>query len=374
MEKFRNTFIEFYELSKKYLENITGQKVYEVNFDNDIDSFLTVFPILESKIGCDINCTMSDEAVILAMQQVEFKMFTFWYMRSAANVKSMLNKITDKETKERFIRIFKDMLVYAKVITSINNMYSNMKKDTNEIVQDLKKILEIVSLIKSVNNEQQAYKILMDNNSFIIRTINKVLADSNYIIKIIALFNTDVVSDKIKLEEYKDVFSFSKENVIFGIKCFCDITIDGIDQINNKYVNFFKKILPNIILFQTSCVKTTQFVNIFSKLSSIVYSEILTNERLHVLFSEIMTSFKTKVSIEDLKKRKVNNIQGLIGEISNNREMYKNIFVEEYEKHKTTLISIVQCITDHYNINYKENSVDIEFIFDFIQEHYISKL
>nr|6BR9_A Chain A, Protein A6 homolog [Fowlpox virus strain NVSL] len=256
----------------------------------------------------------------------------------------------------------------------IGGHMSNMKKDTNEIVQDLKKILGIVSLIKSANNEHQAYKILMENNSFIIRTINKVLADSNYIIKIIALFNTDVVSDKIKLEEYKDVFSFSKENVIFGIKCFCDITIDGIDQINNKYVSFFKKVLPNIILFQTSCVKTTQFVNIFSKLSSIVYSEILTNERLHVLFSEIMASFKTKVSVEDLKKRKVNNIQGLISEISNNREMYKNIFVEEYEKHKTTLISIVQCITDNYNINYKENAVDIEFIFDFIQEHYISKL
>ncbi|UWX11411.1 CRPV-302 [Crowpox virus] len=373
MNKFKKMYDEFYNFSKPYLESSSGKKVSKKDAESDLIALLASLPVLEERIGT-INSEMSTECIIRAMQNTDFRMFTFWYMRSDAKVKSLYNKIKEDEEKQKFIEIFKNMLMSVKVIASINNMYCNMKKDTNEIVEDVKKILEIVSLLKGVSNEQHAYKVLMDNSSFITKTINKVLADSDYIIKVIALFNTDVVSDKIKLEEYKDIFSFSKDNVIFGIKCFSEVDVNGIDNINNKYIQFFKKILSNIIMFQASQVKVNQFIQVLSKLSSVIYSEIKTNETLHVIFREILDSLKGKVSIEDLKRRKVNNLQGLIGEISSNREMYKNIFIEEYAKHRNTLISAIQSIVDSYNIKYKEGDIDIEFIFDFIQDNYIVKL
>ncbi|ARF02787.1 SWPV1-216 [Shearwaterpox virus] len=373
MDKFKRAYNDFYEFSKPYLERSSGQKVGKKDPESDLLALLSSLPLLEEKIGA-LNNEMSIETVICAMQNTDFRMLSFWYMRSDAKVKSLYNKIATECEKQKFIEIFKNMLLSVKVIASINNMYCNMKKDTNEIVEDVKKILEIISLLKNVGTEQQAYKILMDNNSFITKTINKVLADSDYIIKIIALFNTDVVSDKIKLEEYKDVFSFSKENVIFGIRCFSNITVDGIEHMNNKYIHFFRKILSNIMMFQASEVKVNQFIQVFSKLSKIVYSEIKTNDTLHVLLKEVIESLKEKVSIEDLKQRKVNNLQGLIGEISSNREMYKTIFIEEYTKHRTTLILAIQCIVDSYNVKYQEGDIDVEFIFDFIQDNYILKL
>ncbi|AYP74125.1 hypothetical protein [Fowlpox virus] len=373
MDKFKRAYCEFYDFSKPYLERSSGLKVGKKDPESDLIALLASLPLLEEKIG-SINNDMSSESIIHAMQNTDFRMFAFWYMKSDAKVKSLYNKITTDSEKKKFIEVFKNMLMSVKVIASINNMYCNMKKDTNEIVEDVKKIIEIVSLLKGVSNEQHAYKILMDNSSFITKTINKVLADSDYIIKIIALFNTDVVSDKIKLEEYKDIFSFSKENVIFGIKCFSDITVDGVENMNNKYIQFFKKILGNIMMFQASQVKVNQFIQVFSKLSNIIYSEIRTNETLHIVFKEIIESLKGKVSIEDLKRRKVNNLQGLIGEISSNREMYKNIFVEEYGKHRNTLISAIQAIVESYDVKYKEGDIYVEFIFDFIQDNYIVKL
>ncbi|ALA62499.1 hypothetical protein [Turkeypox virus] len=372
MDKFKKLYKEFYAISKIYLENSTKTIVGEEDIEADLESLLTILPMIEKKI-CIINAEMTQESTVHIMRYVNYKILSFWFLRSDAVVKSVYNKITECDEKEKFVTLFKDMLISIKTISSINNMYSNIKKDTNEIVQDFKKLLEIVSLIKNTTTEQQAYKILTDNSSFITKTVNKILADGNYIIKIIALF-TDIVSDKVKLEEYKDIFSFSKENIVYGIKCFNNITIDGIEQLNNKYTYFFKKLLCNIMIFQTNGIKSNQFVQIFAKLVNIIYKEIRSNEHLHILLNILLESIKRKVSVEDLKKRKVNNIQGLIGEISSNREMYKNIFVEEYACHKTNIILIVQAISQKYNIRYNDNDLDIEYIFNFLQDNYISKL
>ncbi|QRY18977.1 ORF-107 [Teiidae poxvirus 1] len=373
MDKFKKLYDEFYEFSKSYLERSTNQLVGDKDPDSDLESLLTILPILERKIGC-INSDLSCESVICAMQHTRYEMFMFWFLRSSANIKSLYNKILEGEEKEKFMALFKNLLLSVKTISAINNMYSNIKKDTNEIMCDFKTLLEIISKLKNSTNEQQAYKVLTENSSFITKTINKVLADNNYFIKIISLFNNDIVADKVKLEEYRDIFSFSKDNVIFGIRCFSNITIDGMGQVSNKYVQFFKRLLCNVIFFQASGVKTTQFVSVCSKLVSIIYSEIRINESVHVLFKEILISLKEKVSIEDIKRRGVNNFQGLIGEIANNREMYKNIFIEEYAKHKITIVAVLQNIMSDYVIRYNDDEIDVEFIFDFLQDNYISKL
>ncbi|QHR82637.1 virion morphogenesis protein [Brazilian porcupinepox virus 1] len=361
MEKLKKLYNDFYEISKLYLERETSTKTLEPNFDVDVSIFISLVPILEKKIGIITN-DIEDNKIILMMKYTNYKLFSFWFLKSDAVVKSVYNKLEDDE-KEKFKNIFNDILVGVQTLISINNMYNNLKQDTADIVSDSKKIIDIVNQVKNTNCESSAYKLLQENHSFIVKTVNKVLSDENYLLKIIAVFDSNLVNDKEKLTEYREIFNISTESLINGIRCVSDMEISTVDvDNNNKYISFFKKVLATVIIFQNNNLNTQKFIQIVSKLYVLIHNQFKTNPVVRFLLSDVFDSIKTKISIDEIKEKGVHNLQTLIKLISENKEWYKSILVDEYTKREDAIIEILQSIANENNIEHCGKVIDIKHI------------
>ncbi|AOE46458.1 hypothetical protein SPPV_93 [Sheeppox virus] len=359
MDKLRTLYYDFFNISKKYLEKETNALTSDPNFELDVSILMNLVPVLEKKISSTISVLTKDEDIILMMKYCNYKLFSFWFLKSDAVVKSVYNKLELENEKERFKTIFKDMLINVQTLISINNMYINLKQDTAEIVSDSKKIIDIINQIKNTNCESSAYKLLQNNHSFIVKTINKILSDENYLLKIIAVFDSKLLTDKSKLTEYREIFTISTESIIHGIKCISDLEISTIDVDNNKYIMFFKKILGTVILFQNNDLNSQKFIYIVAKLYSLINQQFKTNPNVGYLLTDVLDSIKTKISIDDIKQKGVNNLQSLIRFISDNKSSYKSILSEEYIKREGEIIDILQNISNESKIEYCGKIIDI---------------
>ncbi|AVI09727.1 virion core protein [Sheeppox virus] len=359
MDKLRTLYYDFFNISKKYLEKETNALTSDPNFELDVSILMNLVPVLEKKISSTISVLTKDEDIILMMKYCNYKLFSFWFLKSDAVVKSVYNKLELENEKERFKTIFKDMLINVQTLISINNMYINLKQDTAEIVSDSKKIIDIINQIKNTNCESSAYKLLQNNHSFIVKTINKILSDENYLLKIIAVFDSKLLTDKSKLTEYREIFTISTESIIHGIKCISDLEISTIDVDNNKYIMFFKKILGTVILFQNNDLNSQKFIYIVAKLYFLINQQFKTNPNVGYLLTDVLDSIKTKISIDDIKQKGVNNLQSLIRFISDNKSSYKSILSEEYIKREGEIIDILQNISNESKIEYCGKIIDI---------------
>ncbi|APG58316.1 protein A6 [BeAn 58058 virus] len=371
MEKLKQLYYSFYNTSKIYLERETSSKTLDANFESDVSIFMSLVPVLEKRI-CPISNDIDDENIILMMKYSNYKLFSFWFLKSGAVVKSVYNKLESDEEKEKFKNTFKEILLCVQTLININNMYNNLKQDTSDIVADTKKIIDIINHLKNTTCETSAYKILQDNNSFIVKTINKILSDENYLLKIIAVFNTDLVTDKDKLIEYREIFTISTESIINGIRCISDLEIPSIDIENNKYISFFKKILSTVIIFQNNDLNAQKFVYIVSKLYVLIHNQFKTNPIVGYLLTDVLDSIKSKISIDDIKDKGVHNLQTLIKLISENRNFYKSILVEEYTKREDMVIGILQSIANENNIEHNGKIINIKYLIDITRNRFFN--
>ncbi|QDJ95040.1 virion morphogenesis core protein [Hypsugopox virus] len=368
MDKLKCFYNDFYQISKEYLERETKEQTSELNIDSDISTLMNMIPVLEKKV-CTITTDITDEQVITMMKYCNYKLLSFWFLKSGAVVKSVYNKLSEDE-KITFKNNFKNILLNIQTLISLNNMYNNLKQDTADIVSDSRKIIEIVNHIKNAKCDSSAYQLLQTNYSFIIKTINKILSDENYLLKMIAVFDSNLVTDKNKLNEYREIFTISSESVIYGIKCVSDLDISLINVENNKYTTFFKKVLANVILFQNNDLNAQKFINIVSKLYVLTYTQLTSNPMMAQLLNDVLESIKTKVSVDDIKQRGITNLQTLIKFISDNRTSYKSIIVDEYISRENIIMELLQNIINENHIEYNNELVSVEKIIKITKERF----
>ncbi|QQG31584.1 hypothetical protein [Swinepox virus] len=372
MDKLRVLYDYFYNISKIYLERETHSTTLSPNFDSDVSIFMNLVPILEDKI-CSITSTISDDDVLRMMRYCNYKLFSFWFLKSGAVVKSVYNKLELEDEKVKFKNVFKDILINTQTLISINNMYKNIKQDTADIVSDTKKIVDIINQIKNSNCESNAYKLLQTNHNFIVKTINKILSDQNYLLKVIAVFDSKLITDKDKLSEYREIFTISTESIIHGIRCISDLEIPTIELENNKYISFFRKILGTVILFQNNDLNSQKFIHIVAKLYILIYQQFKTNPALGYLLTDVLDSIKDKISVDDIKRQGINNIQSLIRFISDNKSSYKTILSEEYLKREEDIINILQIISRENNIEHAGKIIDIRNLIEITKCRFFNK-
>ncbi|ABI99090.1 hypothetical protein DpV84gp106 [Deerpox virus W-1170-84] len=373
MDKLKILYDEFYNVSKQYLEKETQTLTSPPNFESDVSIFINLVPILEKKV-CVITPLITDENILLMMRYCNYKLFSFWFFKSGAVVKSVYNKLETDEERTKFKTIFKDILLNVQTLISINNMYSSIKQDTADIVSDSRKIIELVNQFKNTTCESNAYKLLQNNHTFIVKTINKILSDQNYLLKIIAIFDSKLITDKDKLTEYREIFTISTESIIHGIRCISDLDIPTINlDNNNKYISFFKKILGTVILFQNNDLNSQKFVHIVSKLYVLIHQQFKTNPIVGYLLTDVLDSIKSKISIDDIRKKGVHNLQTLIRFIADNKTSYKSIISEEYIKREDTIIDILQTISNENQIEHDGKSVDMRHLIGLTKDRFFNK-
>ncbi|AST09316.1 virion core protein [Murmansk poxvirus] len=368
MDKLRVVYDEFVAISKEYLEKETGMTASDVDMDFDLNILMTLIPVLEKKI-IPITSDIDNNDILKMMKYCSYQGFSFWFIKSGAVVKSVYNKL-DEEKKEKFVNIFKEMLLNVKTLISLNSMYSRLKQDTEDIVSDSKKIMEIISHLRNSVNENAAYQVLQNNHSFISATLNKILSDENYLLKIIAVFDSKLISEKETLNEYKQLYTISTDSLVYGIKCICKLDMSSVQLTNNKYVLFVKKILPKIMLFQNNDVNSQQFANIVSRIYVLIYDQLGSNINVKNLLIETLESAKTKISLEKIKQSGINNIQGIIKFISDNKTEYKSIISEEYLSKEDKIIDILQDIVNEYNITYENKLLNVRSLIKTFREKY----
>nr|WGO62723.1 virion morphogenesis core protein [Wadden Sea poxvirus] len=368
MDKLKVIYNDFYNISKIYLEKETNINTLDPDFDTDVSTLMCLIPLLEKKV-CIISSSISDDDIISMMRYCNYKIFSFWFLKSGAVVKSVYNKLDEKD-KDIFKNIFKNMLINTQILISLNNMYNSIRKDTANIIEDSKKIIEIINQIKKSSGESSAYQILQNNYSFIIKTINKVLSDEHYILKMIAVFDSKLVNDKDKLSEYRELFTISTESIIHGIKCVTDLDISTVVVDNNKYISFFKKVLSNVIIFQNNEINSQRFVYTIAKLYVLIYHQLTLNPKVIELLSDILESVKYKISIDEIKQKGITNLQTLIKFISDNKNLYKSIIVNEYINRENIIIELLQSIANDYNILSDGKIININYLIKIFKDRF----
>ncbi|UWK08635.1 Virion morphogenesis protein [Monkeypox virus] len=371
MDKLKVLYDEFVTISKDNLERETGLSASDVDMDFDLNIFMTLVPVLEKKV-CVITPTIEDDKIVTMMKYCSYQSFSFWFLKSGAVVKSVYNKLDDVE-KEKFVATFRDMLLNVQTLISLNSMYTRLRQDTEDIVSDSKKIIEIVSHLRASTTENAAYQVLQQNNSFIISTLNKILSDENYLLKIIAVFDSKLISEKETLNEYKQLYTISSESLVYGIRCVSNLDISSVQLSNNKYVLFVKKMLPKIILFQNNDINAQQFANVISKIYTLIYRQLTSNVDVGCLLTDTIESTKTKISIEKIKQTGINNVQSLIKFISDNKKEYKTIISEEYLSKEDRIITILQNIVNEHDIKYDNKLLNMRDLIVTFRERYSYK-
>ena len=372
MDRFRALYGEFCRLSVEHLERETGTRADAVDVDVDVDTMLSLLPILERKV-CALHAA-SDEQLLLFMKYFNYKVLSFWFLRSDAVVKSLYNRLQDEPARAHFRELFRALLASTQTLVSLNAMYRNIKQDTADIIADSKKILEIVAQVRATTCEQQAYRLLSSNYNFLVKTANKVLSDENYLLKLIALFNTELVQDRERMEEYRELFSLSAENAVHGIRCMCDVSVEAVDFAGSRYSAFFRRVLSNVLLFQTHGLNAQRFVQIVSKLYTLIHSELTQNAALAEMLSAVLDSIKDRLSVDELRQHGVRNLQSLVRYIASRREFYRELLLGEWRAREDTLVHLLQEIVTRNGVQFRESPVDVAAVLRALKEQVFSRL
>ncbi|QGN68104.1 virion morphogenesis core protein [Equine molluscum contagiosum-like virus] len=373
MDKFRKLYAEFCELSVQYLERETGARADAVDVDTDVDTLLSLVPMLEKKV-CPLTPALRDEQLLLFMKYFDFQVLSFWFLRSGAVVKSLYNKLRDEPARAAFRALFRELLLSTQTLVALNSMYQNLHKDTADILDDSRKILEIVAQVRATHGEAQAYRLLASNYNFIVKLANKVLSDENYLLKLVAVFNTDLVHDRARLEEYRELFAVSTEHAAHGIRCLSEVDVERVEAASNRYTAFFRRVLGSVRLFQTRGLSAPRFVAVVSKIYLLVYQELTQNGALADLLAAVLDSLKQHVSVEELRRRQVKNLQALVRYIAEHKTLYRELLAREYERHEPALVALLQEVAERNGVRYREQPVDVPALVRELRENVFARM
>ncbi len=371
MDKLRTLYNDFFKISKEYLERETGACTNDPDFENDATTLMTLIPVLEKKV-CPLCSSVPDDKVVLMMKYCNYQIFSFWFLKSGAVVKSVYNKMKEDD-KSNFLSLFKNILITTQTLISLNNMYSNIRQDTADIVSDSKKIVEIVSQINSSTGDGNIHQILQTNYSFIVKTINKIFSDENYLLKLVSVFDSKLINDRQRLEDYRELLSVSTDSLTYGIQCISNVTIPTIDFEGNKFTSFFKKVLSNVILFQHRDLNSQRFISTVAKIYLLIYNQMLSNPKLGNLLREVMETVNRNVSVDEIKKKGVRNIQSLIKFIADSDTSYKSIVSEIYAERETFILNLMQEIVSENKIEYRGELLDVKLLMTHAKDNFFSK-
>ncbi|CCD83277.1 conserved hypothetical pox protein [Squirrelpox virus] len=371
MERLRELYTEFHRISKEFLERESGLFTDPVDFDTDVDTLMSMVPVLESKV-CAIAPCMNCDSVVRLMRHCDYQVFSFWFLRSNAVVKSVYNHLNEKE-REHFANVFRDMLLATQKIRALNTMYNNIRQDTADIVEDSKKLMELISHVRSLGGDGRTLNLLNANFAFIVRTINKILSDPNYLLKLVAVFDSKLLESREKLEEYRGLFTISTESVKFGVRCVSDLNIRSIPFETNKYTSFLRRVLSNVILFQDGDLSPSRFTVAVYKLYMLVLGQLRTNASVSEIVSEVVGSVKEQVSPDAFKNRGVRNVQSLVKHISENKGEYRRIIADEYNKREGTILDALQRIADENGVYHDGSKLDVRALVLAAYENFFSK-
>ncbi|AUL80573.1 hypothetical protein [Vaccinia virus] len=233
--------------------------------------------------------------------------------------------------------------------------------------------MEIVSHLRASTTENAAYQVLQQNNSFIISTLDKILSDENYLLKIIAVFESKLTSEKETLNEYKQLYTISSDCLVYGIRCGSNRDIASVQLSNNKYVLFVKKMLLKIILFQINDINGQKFANVISKIYTLIYRQLASNVDVGCLLTGAIECAKTKISVEKIKQTGINKVQSLIKFISDNKKKCKTIISEEYLSKDDRIITILQDIVNEHNKKYDNKLLNMRDLIVIFRDRYSYK-
>ncbi|QHG62656.1 virion morphogenesis [Cetacean poxvirus 1] len=371
MDKLKCLYDEFYCISKEYLERETCTPTDPPDFDNDVSTLMALLPILEKKV-CTIE-SASNDSIILMMKYCDYQIFSFWFLKSGAVVKSVYNKLDDSN-KSKFVDLFRNILINTHTLIYLNAMYSNIKRDTIDIVNDSKKIIEIVNSVRSANGEANAYHLLQQHYTFIVKTINKIMSDKNYLLKLVAVFDNDLLADKERLDNYRELLFVSTEGAIYGLQCISNITIASVVFEGNKYITFFKKVLSNVIIFQNNDLNHQRFIVSVYKLYVLLYRQLTDNQNLSIILHDVIESLKNNISVDEITAKGVKNLRDLINFISTNKSTYKDILCREYECRENVLLQVMQEIVNENGVEYNNQKIDVSMLVKKAKENFFSKL
>lgn len=369
MDRLRCCYARFYDISKDYLSRGTGMCVDCFDFETDVDTLVAMVPMLESSV-CPITPDMTDANVLSLMKHCSYQALSFWFLKSNAVVKSVYNSIPSEEERREFASVFKEVLLSAQTIVSLNAMYKSIRSDTEEIVDDSKKLMEIVAQIRGANGSKSIMKILQGHYSFLVKCLNKVFSDENYVLKLVAVFDSSLLTDKEKLKEYREMLLISAESAAHGIRCISDVDIASvtIDGDRAKYLQFIKKITSSMLVFQNRELRPAKFAAAVCKLYVVLYNEFKTNASIAQLVREVIDSLRGKLAPQDLKSAGVKNVQTLVRYVANHRTLYKDLLAGEYSTREGSLVEIVQGVISANGITYRGEPLQIRDLIAMVKE------
>ncbi|WZD65176.1 hypothetical protein [Pseudocowpox virus] len=369
MDRLRSSYERFYEISREHLSRCTGICVDCLDFDTDVDTLVSMVPVLESSV-CPIAPEMSEADVLALMKHFNYQALSFWFLKSNAVAKSVYNSIADAEQKREFVQVFRDVLLAAQTLVSLNAMYRNMRSDTEEIIEDSKKIMELISHIRGANGANPIMKILQNHYSFLVKCLNKVFSDENYVLKLVAVFDNSLMTDKQKLKEYQELLRVSADSAAHGIRCVSDLEIASvsIEGDRAKYLQFLKKIMGSMLVFQNKDLKPAKFATAVCKLYVVLYNEFKTNVEIGKLVRDVFESLRGKFSPQDLKSVGVKNVQTLVRYVANHRALYKEVLAGEYCAREGSLVDIVQSVIAENGITHCGRPIVVRELLAMIKE------
>ncbi len=369
MDRLRTCYERFYDISRDHLSRGTGLCVDCLDFDTDVDTLVSMVPVLESSV-CPIAPEMSEADVLALMKHFNYQALSFWFLKSNAVAKSVYNSIADAEGKREFARVFRDVLLAAQTLVSLNAMYRNMRNDTEEIIDDSKKIMEMISHVRGASGANAVMKILQNHYSFLVKCLNKVFSDENYVLKLVAVFDNSLMTDKQKLKEYQELLRVSAESAEHGIRCVSDLEVASVsvDGDRAKYLAFMKKVMSSMLVFQNKDLKPAKFATVVCKLYVVLYNEFKTNVEIGKLVRDVFVSLREKFSPQDLKSVGVKNIQTLVRYVANHRALYKEVLAREYCEREGSLMDIAQSVISENGITYRGCPIVVRELLDMIKE------
>ncbi|AIZ77333.1 hypothetical protein SB87_gp080 [Parapoxvirus red deer/HL953] len=369
MDRLRVCYSRFYEISREHLARCTGLCVDCMDFETDVDTLVALVPMLESSV-CAISPEMSDADVLALMKHCSYQALSFWFLKSGAVVKSVYNSIRDEAEQREFLAVFREVLLAAQTIVSLNAMYKNIRSDTEEIVDDSKKIMEIVAQIRAANGANAIMKVLQAHYSFLVKCLNKVFSDENYVLKLVAVFDNSLLTDKQKLKEYRDLLLVSAESAAHGIQCVSDIDVSSvsIEGDRAKYLQFIKKVTSGMIVFQNKSLRPVKFATAVCKIYVVLYNEFKTNAAIAALIRDVIESLRAKLAPQDLRSAGIKNVQTLVRYVANHRALYRDLLAGEYSTHEGSLVDIVQAVIDANGITYCGDGLQFRALVEAVKE------
>ncbi|QGT47464.1 ORF165 [Saltwater crocodilepox virus] len=375
MEKFRRVYQTFFEISRLHLER-SGERTADPDPESDVQTLVSALAAAEGRLGRRIDADLPDDDVVRCMKMISYRVLSFWFLRSPAVVKSVYKSLPEAE-RGRFLALFRDLLVAAQTIGNLNALYSNIKQDASEIIDDSKKLLEIMQKVKAASNDNQAFSVLNANATFISTLINHALSDENYLVKIIAIFYDDLVTDREKLEFYKEIFSLSTENVLDAVGHLMRLEVgsrvDAPSQ-NSRYVKFFKKILCKVSILQNHNIDSHALLVKVLRLYAVVRDEITSNDELIALGRGALDEFRAKLDLDDLKQERISSLRSMLGYINSNRSFYRDVVVETFRKFQAESTRILRGVIARHALKYDGRAVDLDAFVSVVYDKYVRRL